>query len=123
MSEKIKKGLEICALGDENQCWHCPYVHEPNNSCLSLPKDALNLINRQQVEIDKRNGIIAKQWSMINYLINRCEEIELEAREEFAEKLKEKAFMVDSEAYNGSFYAVEVDDIDTLLEEEEYAEK
>lgn len=120
MSDKIKKGLECCATNDENQCWLCPYVHEPNNSCLSLPKDALAYILELEAKCRELDNTLIDVLRRQPALVERSEKY---AREEFAERLKEKAFMVDSEAYNGSFYAVDADDINNLLEEMEREEK
>lgn len=52
-NETIKKALKCCASNDEQQCWHCPYIHHPDGSCLTLPKDALSLIERYEARIEE----------------------------------------------------------------------
>ena len=49
-TKTIKKALKCCASNDEMQCWLCPYIHNPDG-CLSLPRDALNLINAYESRI------------------------------------------------------------------------
>ena len=50
-SETIKKALKCCASNDEMQCWLCPYIHNPDG-CLTLPADALELIEQLEVRIE-----------------------------------------------------------------------
>lgn len=49
-NETIKKALKCCASNDEMQCWLCPYINHPDG-CLSLPQDALDLINAYESRI------------------------------------------------------------------------
>lgn len=119
MSEKIKKGLECCATNDENQCWHCPYVHEPNNSCLSLPKDALAYILELEEKCEKLDNALINVLQRQPTLVERAEKY---AREEFAEKLKEKATKIVMTHNNipvKTDYQISGNDIDNLLEEME----
>lgn len=68
---KIITALTVCHKGNgESECEKCPYV--VTRGCMDiLGEDALDLINRQQAEIEKSKSATVK---------------------EFAEKLKERAF-------------------------------
>ena len=55
IEKDVIKGLECCAIevknlfDDELPCKDCPYLQKP---CRQLIKDAYNLINRQQHQLD-----------------------------------------------------------------------
>lgn len=56
--EQIIKALECCATDETDDCFQCPYdniVYKPGNGgCVNrCRKDALDLINRQKVEIER----------------------------------------------------------------------
>lgn len=122
MTDKdIIKGLECCAkeiknpFEDENLCFSCPYAQKP---CSQLYQDALDLINRQQAEIER-----------LQYQVNRLKkydekrDIELHSRliataraeaiKEFAEQVK-MAFYYEFDELIPSIMA---DKIDNLVKE------
>ena len=85
-NETIKKALKCCASNDEMQCWLCPYIHNPDG-CLSLPADALNLINEyeeyiKQLEIDKKGLATSYANAVARNLTlrERIEELEKQAK-------------------------------------------
>lgn len=50
---EIIKALEWCLIG-KGQCSECPLTNIPLSKCrISLYRDVLDLINRQQEEIDR----------------------------------------------------------------------
>ena len=103
-------GLDCC-LTTHNRCTKCPYATK--NPCSEkLREDALNLINRKNAEIDilirKKETLrdeIAGQQAEIERLQREQEifgdigklysEVKTEAYKEFAERLKERAFVPD----------------------------
>lgn len=107
---EIIKALECC--NQEDMCDQCPYdfacYDEKYKSILS--KDALDLINRQQAEIEELQKRIVFWREDMDY---HPERVRAEAMEEFAERLKEK-----SEYYSDLlFKTVDVEEIDNLVKE------
>ena len=134
---EIIKALECCVYDDYAKChYDCPY----KTNCRHLSKDALDIIDRQQAEIERLgellrlkaegenilNDVIAEQQAELEDLreivfMDRTEEIKKknkelksEAVKEFAEKLKEIATQGFWEA-NGAYVGVE--QIDNLVKE------
>lgn len=104
--EEIMKGLECCNSKD-NSCKTCPLWKMMSAKCVEiLLKNALDLIKRQNEELEK-----LKTSPIIAVL---CPMWKAEAIKEFAEKLKERALLVEMADYE---YAVLVEDIDKLIEE------
>lgn len=87
---EIIKALAIHINGKYN-CHGCPYM--AYNDCLDkIVTDSLELITRQQAEIERLESIISADHQLIKSL-NKCYEISKdEAIKEFAEKLKRKAY-------------------------------
>lgn len=93
----IIKALEICigfVSGGEAMCNNCP-LHDCDNCSSEKLKQALNLINRQQAEIEKLEKAGNEAVSCFNRMETlykiKCKELEVvktEAIKEFAEKLK-----------------------------------
>lgn len=132
---EVKKALERCSSNDEQQCWYCPYIHNPNG-CLMLPQDALDLINRQEqenenlkAEVERLKGCV-KTEDEVKEIAKRAmeplvieitrEQIDIavklakaEAYKEFAERLNEIATQGFWEAYA----YVGTDQINNLLKE------
>jgi 2-hydroxy-3-keto-5-methylthiopentenyl-1-phosphate phosphatase len=82
---EIIKALECCS--HSQHCSQCPYFHN-DEECIKLEKYALDLINRQQAEIERETSL-RQQWQ------EKCKEflaekqyIKAEAIKEFAERLK-----------------------------------
>ena len=126
--KEISKALECCSTGEtyadceKNGCplylgitMGCKYVDKENQ----LYSDALDLINRQQAEIERLEKIRKADNNLITSL-NKCyETAKAEAIKEFAEKLKEKCYEDFQETYEMLSPYVTDDDIDNLLKEME----
>lgn len=119
--KEIIKALECGS--QENGCYECPYefacYDDEYKSILS--KDTLDLINRQQAEIEKlqkenkffRKTIQENAQRALEVTIEEVENAKTEAIKEFAERLKEKA---DRGFFQEHSY-VDVEDIDDTLKE------
>lgn len=95
--EEIKKALECCKRDfSMRNCLDCPYNKENSAKCMSfMIKDALDLINHQQAEIErlnKQNETLHKRYlnkhTAYCELEEELEETKSEAIKEFAERLK-----------------------------------
>jgi hypothetical protein len=89
--EEIKKALECCTPSNES-CLNCPLIDVSVPECARiLYKATIDLINRQQAEIERLTinmnafGLGMKQEK------ERADTIRAEAIKEFVEKLQEKA--------------------------------
>ena len=113
---EIIQALECCRdNGTSNTyCDDCAYsVYEDCGA--RQAKDALDLINRQQAEIERLKDI-AK--SALNESINICDSIldaKAEAIKEFAKRLK--SLQIGLEISGESLYYVSIDCIDNLVKE------
>lgn len=99
---KVKKALECCCDSDFNTaCRNCPYLtHSRCND--TLCKDALNLINEQENEIERLRTILGQCNTELNSALeslkSQCREIgELKAKVKQAQidvlnKVKEHLF-------------------------------
>lgn len=97
---EIIKALECCI--EDEDCSHCPSIKEMPYCSNDIMVGALNLIKRQQAEIERLNSVTDEkfnQWNMLaektkqRYadLYNEAKDIlKAEAIKEFAEKLKNK---------------------------------
>lgn len=71
--EKVKNGLQCCAVGAE--CDHCRYslMNNTNNGrfagCYQLHNDALVLVEEQQAEIDRLKILVKKKNRKIKKLM------------------------------------------------------
>ena len=117
--KEIMKALECCS--NLRDCCECSYFHD--KPCIQLKLDALDLINRQNTEIERlvsRVSVLAeiekdyalKYGNDFDVSIVK-KQIRHEAVKEFAERLKKKAFYVGGFTY----LTVKVDDIDNLVKE------
>ena len=118
--KEIIKALECCA--DNQHCWLC-VLRDREDDCYELEKSALDLIKRQQAEIERLTinmnafGLGMKQEK------ERADTIRAEAIKEFAERLKEKAHtqpIFDTycgNKYMGDVSKVYVADINNLVKE------
>ena len=85
---EIIKALECCS---RENCFSCPYrgkCHQGN----PMITDSLNLITRQQLEIEKLNKEIQITKDAYTMLQTKIEIINSKAVEEFAERLKDSFF-------------------------------
>ena len=118
--EQIIKALECCSTDvQENPCPKCAFYNKHRCSTLML-NAASDIINRQKVKIKSLKQIINEQDKEVLKLQNRIifwrknlnyqpEKIKSEAIKDFAERLKEKVKMYNSEGVD------EGDLIDDLL--------
>ena len=90
---EIIKALECCKRAAVRQCEGCPYK-ERSSCAFELRRDALDLINRQQAEIERLKLEVEAVDELINPLpfksnFDRAiETAKSEAIKEFAERLK-----------------------------------
>ena len=82
--DEIKRSLECCAVvGSKTSCSDCSYFYR----CRDLCKDALDLIAKQEKEID-RLKIQLEQANAGIVNCSGCKLVEINVVKEFAEKLK-----------------------------------
>ena len=123
----ITKALECCGKGDFRNCQECKYlyieVEETENCNDVLARDALDLITRQQAEIERLKCEMGKllpkdcAYTVQMEVSNKLEtQIRAEAVREFAERLKEKSFET-IRNYGLTKDVVEVSTINNLLKE------
>ena len=85
---EIIKALECCT--EDEDCSHCPSIKEMPYCSNDIMVGALNLIKRQQAEIERLQNTINDILDRQPILVERAEKYaKSEAIKEFAEKLKE----------------------------------
>lgn len=114
--EEIIKVLECCT--EDEDCSHCPSIKEMPYCSNDIMVGALNLIKRQQMEIERLKNEIQITKDAYTMLQTKNEIIKFEAIKEFAERLKEKSFQSFGN-YGITRDVVEVSDIDNLVKEME----
>jgi len=114
---EIIKALE-CIAGDEIECSKCAY-HDIDRCGVWVPKDAIDLINRQKAEIERlqeklniKSGMlnqVAKRLNILkevnqrqSFIIGALDLTRKEIIKEFAERVKESA----SHGWNKSIDAI-----------------
>ena len=97
--EEVTGALARCGTSEYKSCDQCPYSNNKMNCVERMTKDALDLINRQQAEIEELRKM----------LLVKSTEIEAEAIKEFAERLKEHRV--------GNLLVINVNCIDYLVKE------
>ena len=110
---KIIEALECCTEGED--CTHCPLIKEMPYCSDDIMVDALNLIKRQQTEIERLKNEIQITKDAYTMLQTKNEIIKSEAVKEFAVRLKEKAYPFPCAI--GVENAVTIRDINDILEE------
>ena len=85
---KIIKALECCT--EDEDCTHCPSIKEMPYCSNDIMVGALNLINRQQTEVEKLKEEIQITKDAYAMLQTKNEIIKSEVVKEFAERLKNK---------------------------------
>ena len=123
---EIIKALECCYAS--GRCEECP-LNSIGLGCIrKVQSHSLDLINRQQAEIERSNALIdaaEEHFSPLpfkNAFDEYIVKAKSEARKEFAEELRSKARKYteyDEGGWDRDVYAVEVAEIDNLLEEME----
>ena len=104
---EIIKALSICS-NENGICSECPYSDDYTNCNTRIAKDALDLINRQQSEIERLNKVYQANQQLINALNKSYFLAKSEAYKEFAKLLRRQSF--------DRLY-VSVDEINNLLKE------
>ena len=117
--KEIIKALECC-INDEN-CENCPLHHKKiENACVltvvEFYKEILDLINRQQAEIERLNIRLRKERHQFDDLGKMYSEIRAEAIKEFAQRLKKEKYSVCA-GHGMSECVVSVYDINNLVKE------
>lgn len=108
---EIKKAWECCIPLSERKCKECPY-HEFRFRCITqLIKDTIDLINRQNEEIEALKIENQSLRSAANSYKIHHNEARAESVKEFAERLKETKFK------QGNDYIIYASNIDILAEE------
>ena len=115
LDRDIIKAFECCTKIEEGEslklCFECPMFEEDVDNCTaSLFRAVLDLINRQQTEIEEQDQAI------INAL-HRMGEVRAEAIKEFAERLLESKYESSDWSHGEHPYVVEESDIENLLYE------
>lgn len=106
---EIIKALKCCQGNVD--CANCPYYENNHHQCGdNLNKDVLDLINRQQAEIDELNNTI-------DALENFIPKVKAEAIKEFAERLKDLKHECGCNYRKKPVFAVTEDKIDNLVQE------
>ena len=107
---EIIKALESCKRASVNRCEECPYK-ERITCALELRRDALDLINRQQAEIERLQKVRA---NILKVMKENISQTETEAIKEFERKIKAHAYYIDTPKEHR---VVDEDDIDAVLKE------
>ena len=90
-SDEIKKALECCLKTNQAyKCTDCRYYNKTANCLRSLMTDTVDVINRQQAEIESLNNKLIEQQLKNNMLYETSLEIKSEAIKEFADILAVK---------------------------------
>ena len=118
--EEIKSSLEVIATTlNCNECKIRNCKWGTCNCSQITANAAIDLINRQQAEIERLEKIRKADNNLITSL-NKCyETAKAEAIKEFAERLKKKCYEDFQETYEMLSPYVTDDDIDNLLKEME----
>ena len=121
----IIKAFMCCHSFDES-CGDCPYKNGDGTFCSKLLNDVLDLVIRQQAEIERLQKEVEIELDKLNAEKNDVmyykDQIKTEAVKEFADKLKEKISNSIYEYWNfgtGGYYLAEdvEEDIDNLVKE------
>ena len=86
---EIIKALECCSEPAGKCCCEvCPLHHREDSCTTALIKKAVELVNRQQAEVERLGKELIKQQLKNNMLYETAKEAKAEAVKEFAERLK-----------------------------------
>ena len=96
---EIIKALECCNTG--NDCANCPLMRRTDINCGdTLKKEALDLIKRQQAEIEKVKTETTKTFAMIN--CTDCPMPIKQVCERYGDKVDEIIHRINEEGNNGA---------------------
>ena len=90
--KEIIKALECCRTDKDRNCRNCPYFDVKAYCYEIVRKDALDLINRQQAEIERLNIRLRKERHQFEDLGKMYSEIRTEAIKEILDRVD--AFLV-----------------------------
>lgn len=123
---EIIKALECCRNNEREDeckyCLSCPMAHcdldedEELNCMEAVLKRAIDIINRQKAEIERLKNAPNVWKDIAHRETNYVAQAKSEAIKEFAERLKEKAYL-DGAVSISQELVVDVRDIDNLVEE------
>lgn len=108
---EVIKALECCEVG-KDKCRKCPFYCTVPACSRYLAQFALDLINRQQAEIEK----LQKENERFADIGKMYSEVRAEVIKEFANRLTDKADLIKANAFE-SRLAIWQDDIDNLVKE------
>ena len=114
--KEIIKALELC-MDEDDRCGECPYEGSPERCVKVHGKDLLDLINRQKAEnerLETNNLSIQKTLSKMSLGV---EQARAEAIKDFADDLMARAYLSSNWSNSERTYVVEVEDINTLVDE------
>ena len=116
--DEIKQALECCHNNDNKTCRRC-YFRQDRYCREILAEHALDLINRQQAEIErleKENEVMKTNYnSMCMSMPNIAKAERTEAIKEFAERVKDMTIL--STLNTIGVKMVKIDDINNLVKE------
>lgn len=121
--EQIKKGLEVCSMTNMTlECKNCPYdTFNARNCSIKLCEDALDLINRQQSEIERLqedSKRLKKVQMQLDDAMKMYSTIKAEVIKEYKEKLRDLSSESDLYDRDGRWVqAVTLDEIDETYKE------
>ena len=105
-NNELIKALECCNSNERGSCLNkCPYYKHSATCTQSMIADTLDLINRQQAEIERLTetlDIYAVEFDL------KYASVKAEAIKEFAERLKEKS---KNNEWNGTICGADIDNL------------
>ena len=112
---EIIKALECCGKPvNEECCSECPYYLGGQENCHKLLGDIIDLINRQQAEIERLSNFVTEERcieiarEMIPAIVKQAKS---EAYKEFAERLKESKKQYEGTLAGMTFTMTELDNL------------
>lgn len=114
----IIRALECCNV--ETDCKRCPLYKEHSANCIDIAcKNALDLITRQQAEIERLKAYNENLQTANTALSNDILDIKAEAVKEFAERVKERIYTAHFGRGKNEFFVTTInpDDLDNLVKE------
>ena len=119
---EIIKALECCLKGcNAEGCEDCPLYEKVEDCEIEIPIIALDLINRQNSEIERLKAENEGYKHLDTILRTAIDEltanIKSKAIRAFASRLRRKAILVKTSEYSDAYYAVKSDSISSVVKE------
>lgn len=112
--EQVIEALVLCA--NTGSCRECPlYSMHSANCIIKLMNNTLDLIKRQQAEIDRLQSLCASKDVIINSQEKQIKTVKANAYKEFVKMLKARKYVSTDWSHGEHPYVVEEDDIDDVL--------